>query len=96
MSQETKEYLEDNNIQYITSPSASPEPEVNIIENVWFILKKEVYGKNRIYKIRTQLKDSIRRAWKLIKPLKNLHSLVDSLPRRLQSIIHSHGFYTKY
>lgn len=70
-------------------------PDMNIIENVWSILAREVYKDGRQFNNKTELKEAIELAWPNI-PQAKIQSLYDSLPRRILALHDAKGKYTKY
>jgi hypothetical protein len=77
-------------------------PDLNPVENLWTLLKQ------KIYQIRPDLLhmpnndttlailiDTAKEAWQQI-DISILESLSESMPRRVQAIIASDGWYTKY
>lgn len=69
-------------------------PDMNIIENVWSILAREVYKNGRQFNNKTELKEAIVTAWK--SPPDQIQSLFGSLPRRIIALHDAKGKYTKY
>lgn len=69
--------------------------DMNIIENVWSILAREVYRNGRQYANKVELKESIVKAWYKI-PQSQIQKLFDSLPRRMQALSDKKGKETKY
>lgn len=92
-SRMTKAWKENNNIPTLTWPAQSPD--VNIIENIWLLLKNQV--KRHMMNIDTvdDLKAVLQHAWLSI-PLMYIQNLYSSIPRRLQLVIRSKGHITKY
>lgn len=69
--------------------------DMNIIENLWSILAREVYRNNRQYANQKELKVSIVKAWHNISQ-RQIQKLFDSLPRRMQELSDKKGKETKY
>lgn len=77
-------------------------PDLNPIENLWSILKREIY---RLYpELQTapdtretlyRLIYAAREAWENIRP-QILVSLSETMPNRVQAIIQADGWYTEY
>lgn len=68
-------------------------PDINPIENLWSILKRNLRNKN-ISNI-DELKNVLRTEWENIRP-DTTRKLVESMPRRLRSVIEQNGYPTKY
>jgi hypothetical protein len=72
-------------------------PELNIIENVWKVLKIPVQVQKRLREIKNA--DDLRRVVLDIWTGLGLHyirSLYDSIPRRVRCVLRSRGQKTKY
>ena len=91
-SKSTVQYLENNNICYISDWPAQ-SPDLNIIENLWSILKL------RISKLNPTSTDHL---WHLCKSEwakisnEEIERLYNSIPRRIASILKANGLNTKY
>lgn len=70
-------------------------PDMNIIENVWSILAREVYKEGRQFNTKEELAAAIKAAWLNI-PQAKIKSLYDSLPRRIIALHDAKGKWTKY
>lgn len=70
-------------------------PDMNIIENVWSILAREVYKNARQYNNKNELNEAITAAWQNI-PQTKIESLYNSLPRRIIALHDAKGKWTKY
>lgn len=68
-------------------------PDINVIEHVWGELKRRL-RKRKITK-KEELKMAIIEEWQNIEP-SFCKKLVESVPRRLEAIINSKGYSTKY
>ena len=89
----TKKWLAEQNIKCIDWPPNSPD--INLIENVWHILKiavrrrdSEITNKDDLWKI-------IQKEFYKIKP-DYIRKLYISLPRRIKSLKNSNFYTTKY
>lgn len=95
----SKDWLDIHNINTIDWPPYSPD--LNPIEHLWWALKKEVYRQNPdIDSIRSveswvEFEDCLKRAWVAI-PDELIHSLITSMPRRLDACRLARGYQTKY
>ena len=91
-SMSTQTYLEKQKICYISDwPPQSPD--LNIIENMWAILKRNVSKRfpstlDELWKVATEEWYKIDDAY-----IKNLYS---SIPKRLDAVIKMKGYHTKY
>lgn len=70
-------------------------PDMNIIENVWSMLAREVYKNGRQFNNKAEVKEAIELAWQNL-PQAKIQSLYDSLPRRIIALHDAKGKYTKY
>lgn len=77
--------------QVVKTPPQSPD--LNVIENLWLILKKKVNSAPISNK--NELKVKITEEWNTISP-EYTRKLVESMPRRLQCVIDNDGGPTKY
>jgi len=68
-------------------------PDLNIIENVWSLLKRK--RTVSLHKTREETISELTSLWEEISP-EILQNLVDSVPRRLQKVIEAKGGYTFY
>jgi transposase/arsenate reductase-like glutaredoxin family protein len=90
-SKKSMGWLQANGIEVLDWPGNSPD--LNPIENLWQQLKVHV-GKKKPTSL-SHLKDLIKEAWSQIHSSK-CQSLVESMPRRIQSVMLNHGYPTKY
>ncbi len=90
-SKATVGFLKKIRVKVIQWPSMSPD--LNPIEHLWGILKRQVehHSPSSIQ----SLKEVILEEWKKIDRAK-YHQLVHSMPRRLGAVIKNHGGHTKY
>jgi len=92
-SHATKPWKDRNQIPCLPWPAQSPD--INIIENVWLLMKN--YVKRNIPNITTvnELRDVLMCAWKSTS-ITYIQRLYRSIPRRIQKVIRSRGYITKY
>ena len=77
-------------------PWAPQSPDMNIIENLWTLLKQEV-AKLPAATNREELKERILSAWKNLGRRRDaLKNLCDSMPRRVSALVQTRGGPTKY
>lgn len=88
-----KNYLEENSIKTTTWPAQSPD--MNIIENIWLIIKRELETVSHLITTRDQLFSEIRRIWEEISVCL-IHDLYDTIPSRLKEVLRMKGNLTKY
>lgn len=86
-------WLTDNNIDVLEWPALSPD--LNIIENLWGWMTKQVYGGGRQFNTREEVIAAIRNCWEAI-PMTLLDSLFNSLPHRMLAVIEKRGGHTHY
>lgn len=90
----TKAYFQEHGINLFEDwPSKSPD--MNIIENVWGLMAREVYKDCRQYDNKRQLEDAIQAAWEIISQ-DQIQSLFNSLPHRILALHSAKGHATKY
>ena len=96
-SARTKSWKEDNSIEILPWPAQSPD--LNPIENVWNILEKSI--RKRIKKYNSTLTNknnfftALEEEWYKIEE-DQLTKLVSSMPNRINAVIKSKGYPTKY
>ena len=84
----TQEYLHRNDVTCMSWPAQSPD--LNIIENLWLLLKRKL--QTRVGRIRSK-KDLFREIQDIT--LEYIRSLYRSIPRRLLNVIRLKGHLTK-
>lgn len=87
----TTAYFRASRIKLLEWPSQSPD--LNPIENLWSILDQNV-DKGDVTN-RDKLFEALEKAWTNIDS-QHIKNLVESMPRRLQSVIEAKGGQTKY
>lgn len=94
----TKNYLQQHNMKVLKWPACSPD--LNIIENLWPLLKAEVGPIDREdQRNKEHLIGRIRDAWNTIKQTRGqnyLTTLYNSMDRRIKQCIRKKGGITKY
>ncbi len=91
ISKATVGFLKNNRVKVIQWPSMSPD--LNPIEHLWGILKRQV--EHHSPSSLQSLKVVVLEEWKKI-DLAKCRQLVNSMPRRLGAVIKNHGGHTKY
>lgn len=92
ISEEAKRYFSRKKIDIFPNYPAK-SGDINIIENVWYTLKKEIYRHN--IKTTEELEFIAQKCWDEI-PQTYIQSLVKSMNKRLNSIINLKGKFSKY
>ncbi|GFX76726.1 transposable element Tcb2 transposase [Trichonephila clavipes] len=88
-----KAFLAEQNILLLDLPGNSPD--MNTIENIWELMKREV-AKDVITN-KTQLLEKIIHVWNHPPQiLDTVQSCIDSMPRRIEALIAAEGGTTKY
>ena len=90
-SKTTLALLKKLKVKVIDWPSMSPD--LNLIEHIWRILKQKV----EVCKISNicQLREVVMEEWNNI-PVATCESLINSMPRRVKSVLDNEGGHTKY
>jgi transposase len=88
----TMEFLKSKGVR-VLHPWPANSPDLNPIENMWHILKDTVYR----HKFTTveELWSILKQEWAAISKTQ-VKKLIDSMPRRLKSVVESNGAHTKY
>ena len=100
-AKKSKLWFQEMGIEVMEWPPYSPD--LNPIENLWALLKKEAY---KIYpdldslhgkgdEAETQLLQILQRAWANIRE-EVIEGLISSMPRRCAAVIKAEGWHTKY
>lgn len=99
-SRKVLQAFEDAGIPLLDWPPHSPD--LNPIEHLWWVLKKEIYEANPhlLYEGRSEndyisFQTAIEQAWAAI-PSDKIRGLIDSMPRRIQAVLDAKGGHTKY
>ena len=89
----TKEWFFDNVVAVMKWPAKSPD--LNIIENAWTWLVREVYQGHRQFDYLDDLREAIVDAWDRM-PQTYINKLIESMPSRCADVILNRGGPTKY
>jgi transposase len=88
-----KQWKEDNSVSDFPWPAQSPD--LNPIEHLWDVLERKVRAHKPHPKNLNELMEVLLEEWGKIEP-EVLTNLVESMPRRVQAVIDSHGNPTRY
>ena len=86
-----KKFLDDHGVE-ILGPWPGNSADLNPIENLWSIVKRQVNSKKPTNL--TQLGALIEEVWKSID--QNIISLVQSMPKRIKTVLKTRGQHCKY
>ena len=86
-------YMQDNDINTTEWPAQSPD--INVIENIWLRLKRDLKNVSRNIQTPDQLFAEIHRLWQNI-PVEYVRGLYESIPSRIKEVIRMKGNLTKY
>ena len=89
----TRSWLNEKGVRTIDWPAKSPD--VNIIENIWGIMARRVYLRQRQFDTVEQLKEVIEDVWATISG-ELLQKLYPSIPWRMLAVLDGQGRATKY
>lgn len=96
----TRRWLEENGILVFNWPPFSPD--LNPIENVWWLLKKKLHELHPEFNIMgnsqkdwERFNDGLREAWLAI-PDKMIKNCITSVPRRLAACEAARGYQTRF
>ena len=87
----TQEFIAKKKWKVLNWPSQSPD--LNPIEHIFHLLKRQMHSQNP--KNKAELKKKVLKAWNVIKP-SIFQKIVHSMPQRLEAVIASKGYATKY
>lgn len=94
-SKETQQWLAQHTLQSFLFPPKSAD--VNLIENVWAIMCREVYPNNKTYDSKEQLACAIRAAWATFQEKRQQRvNLIGSMIPRLHEVVQAKGGLTQH
>lgn len=86
-------FLNENKVKLLDWPGNSPD--LNPIENLWEVMKREIAKENITTKQR--LIERLTQVWHETEIVQeNAKKCIDSMPRRIQAVIRAKGGVTKY
>ena len=94
VAKSTLEHFEEYGVDLFDDWPAK-SPDMNIIENVWSILAREVYKDGRQFNNKAELEEAIETAWQNL-PNAKIQGLHDTLPHRILALHDAKGKHTKY
>lgn len=89
----TQDFIHNNGIRTMSWPAQSPD--LNIIDNLWLLLKRKLQARVGRIENKDDLFQEIQRVWTSITP-QYVQSLYNTIPQRLQSVIRLKGHLSKY
>lgn len=93
MSARAKAWKEENNIPCLDWPSQFTD--LNLIENVWILIKINLAKEQHAIKTKQELVDAVPHIWTSL-PQAYKQGLYESLPNRLNAVLKAKGYATKY
>ena len=93
VSRQRNAWKADNNIPILPWPAQSPD--INVIENVWRVLKIHINRRVNYIKTKADLERVVTEVWTLL-PLHYIQSLYQNLPKRIKAVIKEKGNIAKY
>ena len=88
-----QEWFQDNSLEVFEWPANSPD--LNPIENLWELVKRELYGYDTPASGMLELWERVQEVWEKVTP-QQCQDLIESMPRRIQACIRKKGGPTKY
>ena len=85
-------WLEKHQIRVMDFPANSPD--LNPIENLWWIIKTQIYKKGP-FKSKEEIWEQFQQEWNQI-DTDVCKSLVESMPKRIQAVIKAKGNPTRW
>lgn len=89
----TQDYIAQNGINGMSWPAQSPD--LNIIENLWLLIKRKLQSRVAAVKSANDLFSEIQSIWTEITPC-YIQSLYNTIPKRILNVIRLKGHLTKY
>ena len=89
----TKKWFEQQKVRVLESPVNSPD--LNVIENLWGLLVKNIYHNGRQFDNFNDLKEAIKANWNTINQ-EYIQNLFASIPKRLTECVNNKGGVIDY
>jgi transposase len=86
-------FLSEHHPQHMSAAWPPHSPDLNVIENVWSIVKHAVDSERPT--TRAALERTVRRAWACV-PQQQIDNMIRSMPQRLRAVIDARGGHTTY
>ena len=86
-------FLQQNSVNTTIWPAQSPD--LNIIENVWKMVKERIWKESAVIKTKQELWEVVQKHW-LDLDSKIFKKLYNSIPKRLKTVIRMKGYISKY
>jgi hypothetical protein len=88
-----RHFLEAEGVEQIPWPACSPD--MNPIEHAWDALGRAINDRDNLPQTLQELAQALTDKWDAL-PIDIINNLVDSMPRRLDALIHARGGHTRY
>ena len=89
----TENYKQENNMNCTTGTWPAQSPDLNVCENVWLHIKREIQPIAENINIKKNLIAEIRRVWESL-PVNYIQRLYQTIPTRIREVIRMKGHLT--
>ena len=89
----TSEWLEENDISVL--PWVDQSPDLNPIQHLWDQVDRKIREMDHLPTSRQELENAIKIVWNDIS-VSTVRDLIRSMPRRVEAVLHSKGYSTRY
>jgi len=91
---DVKIWIQTNKVKILKEwPSQSPD--LNPIEHLWSELERRLKNRKNHPKNASELEIALKEEWQQI-PYEKLHTLIESMPKRIEACISNEGWPTEY